>query len=337
MTKGRQKLEDLAQMAGVSIATVSRALADNPAVSEETRRRIWKLAIDHQFPLHRYGVTSLMGTQATIAVFIPPLKTRNPNDFDPFIWELVAAITDAAAARNGDTVISHVTPTNYDELNRLVQSSRADGHLFIGQAMLHQEFNRLADSGRRFVVWGASLPGQNYCSVGSDNFVGGRRATRHMLRLGRRKPLFLGETVEPEMQLRHEGFREALAEADLPVLRSRILPCHLDVESAEAAIDSALAEKLDFDCIIAANDRIALGAIRSLQRHGRKVPDDVAVIGYDNAQFGRYSTPALSTISQDPKRGARLMVSKLLSRGSMIHAKSEQMATELIVRESCGG
>jgi DNA-binding LacI/PurR family transcriptional regulator len=116
-----------------------------------------------------------------------------------------------------------------------------------------------------------------------------------------------------------------------------VVPAHFEVEFAEAAIDALIARRVDFDGIVAASDMIAMGAIRSLLRAGRRVPDDVSVVGYDDVQFARYSHPALTTIAQDTAKAGRLLVSKLLSAGGDEDIRSERIPTDLIVRESCGG
>ena len=92
---------------------------------------------------------------------------------------------EAARERGCDLLMSHISPANYDELSAALNTSRADGVIFLGQSSLHSAFNRLVDADHRFVVWGAELPDQDYCSIGSDNISGGRRATLHLARLGR--------------------------------------------------------------------------------------------------------------------------------------------------------
>ncbi|MCK5576393.1 MAG: substrate-binding domain-containing protein, partial [Sphingomonadales bacterium] len=91
-----------------------------------------------------------------------------------------------------------------------------------------------------------------------------------------------------------------------------------------------------FDAIFAASDIIAIGASRALMREGIRVPEDVAIVGYDNIQFARYNSPPLTTISQDMAKAGRLMVSKLLNATNTRHIPSERLPTDLIVRESCG-
>jgi DNA-binding LacI/PurR family transcriptional regulator len=187
------------------------------------------------------------------------------------------------------------------------------------------------------VVWGAELPDQAYPSVGSDNLFGGRRATLHLARLGRRRIVFLGDTEAPEVTQRVRGYAEALERFGLPADPDLQVPAHFTVESAEASVDALIARGTDFDGIVAASDLIALGAVRSLLNAGRRVPDDVSVVGYDDVPFARYSRPALTTILQDTARAGRLLVSKLIDAAGGGEMRSERIPTELIVRGSCGG
>lgn len=337
MSRKTTRLEDLARMAGVSIATASRALNDSPAVNDRTKQTIWKLAREHDYPFRRYMPAGPIGAQGTIALVTPRPQGREGRLSDPFFLELLAGVGEAARERGCDLVMSHVSPGNLDDLAMAMNTSRADGVIFLGQSTLHGAFNRMAETENRFVVWGAELPEQTYCSVGSDNIHGGRRATSHLARLGRKRIVFLGDLDPPEAMQRQRGYAEALESAGLGVDPDLVVPAHFEVESAEASVDSLLRRGLEFDGIVAASDLIALGAIRSLLHNDRTVPGEVSVIGFDNVPFSRYSRPALSTIAQDTMKAGRLMVSKLLDSNGEATSRSERIPTDLIVRESCGG
>ena len=117
---------------------------------------------------------------------------------------------------------------------------RAEGVIFLGQSFLHERFNQLAETESRFIVWGAEIPGQKYCSVGSDNLRGGKRVTSHLLNLGRRRIAFVGDTSNPEILQRYEGYISAHRRADIPLDADLTLQSSFDVESAEAAISSLM-------------------------------------------------------------------------------------------------
>jgi DNA-binding LacI/PurR family transcriptional regulator len=337
MSGKNTRLEDIAALAGVSISTASRALNDSPAVNARTKQLIWKLAREHDYPFRRYMPAGPIGATGTIALVVPRPQGRESQLDDPFFLELVAGLSDAARERGCDLLVSHFAPTSFDDLSTAMTTSRADGVIFLGQSSLHHAFNRLASSDARFAVWGAQLPDQAYCSVGSDNVAGGRRATLHLARLGRKRIVFLGDTEAPEVTQRLRGYAEALEQVGLEQDPALLVPAHFTVESAEAAADALFARGEKFDGIVAASDLIALGAIRALLQAGIRVPEDVSVIGYDDVPFARYSRPALTTVKQDTARAGRLLVSKLLDTGAGGEMRSERLPTELIVRESCGG
>lgn len=336
MGKRGTKLEDLARLAGVSVATVSRALNDNPAINSETKRRIWKIARDQNYAFRPSMPALVTGAQATIAIVIPPPQGRHGRISDPFFQELIGGVIEAARDNNSDILVSHLAPNNYADLSSFMASSRANGVIFLGQSMLHERFNRLADDDKRFVVWGGQLPGQTYCSVGSDNLKGGERATAHLLRLGRSRIAFLGDLEAPESLQRHEGYRSAYTSAGLEAPPELTQKTRFEAESAEASIDRLLSQGIAFDGVFAANDIIAIGAIHALNRAGLNVPGDVSVVGYDNVAIAGFSRPSLTTISQDMEKAGRLLVSKLMQSEQSGYLESERLPTELIVRESCG-
>lgn len=335
MKKTATTLEDLAGLAGVSISTVSRALNDSPAVNARTKQLIWRLAREHDYPFRNYMPAGPIGAEGTIAIVVPRPQGREGRLSDPFFLQLFAGVGEAARERGCDVVVSHVAPASFDDLHAAMSTTRADGVIFLGQSSLHTAFNRLAESDSRFVVWGAEFAEQRYCSVGSDNPLGGRRATQHLIRLGRRRIVFLGDDEAPEAMQRERGYIEALESAKIAVDAELMVPAHFEVESAEASVEALLQRGVAFDGVVAASDLIALGAIRALENAGRSVPRDVSVVGYDNVPFARYSRPALTTIAQDTAKAGRLLVSKLLDAGAA-GARSERVPTELIVRETCG-
>lgn len=330
------RLEDLAVLAGVSAATVSRALNDSPLVREKTKRHIWSLAMEHDYPFKPQMPRLLSSADASIVVAIPTPVGRAGSPADPFFMELIGGVGEAAREADCDIIISHVTPRNFDDLSSIIESNRAEGVIFLGQSFLHDRFNRLAETHNRFVVWGAELPGQTYCSVGSDNLKGGERAAAHLARLGRKRIAFLGDTEAPEIMQRFKGYQDALAKAGLELDPELVAPVHFGVESAEDAVHRLTARGIEFDGIFGASDLIALGSIRSLIQQGRSVPGDVSVVGYDDVLLARYSNPALTTISQDMAKAGRLMVAKLINAEKGDRLVSERLPTELIVRESCG-
>lgn len=333
---GKIRLEDLARIAGVSVATVSRALNDSPAVNRVTKRRVWKIARDHNYVLNQDMPLSMSGSQATIAIVIPPPHGREGRFSDPFYQEMISGVGEAARDMGCDLLLSHLTPRSQNDLVALMQNIKADGVIFLGQSYLHDRFNHLAETMRNFIVWGQELPGQKYCTVGSNNAQGGARATAHLARLGRKRIAYFGETEGSEMKLRFQGYLNGLEEAGLAFDPRLVVQTHFELASAEAAALNLINKGVEFDALFACSDIIAFGAIQGLSRAGRNVPQDVAVVGYDNIQLASLTRPALTTISQDMARAGKLMVSKLIGSISNDESHSEIVSTELVVRESCG-
>lgn len=326
-------LQDLATLAGVSVSTVSRALNDHALISTRTKQRIWALARDHDYPFRPSMPTGPIGAAGSIAIVTPRIRGRPLPLSHPFFLELLASIGEAARARDCDFTVSHTSPASYEDLVITTTTSRVDGVIFLGQSMLDEAFNRLTETSARFVVWGAELPSQRYCSIGSDNHQGGRRATLHLARIGRREIVFLGGS-DPEAMQRRRGYLDALEESGLAAEASRIANVEFELDSADAAVTGLLRRGVAFDGIVAASDLIALGAMRALRRGGRAVPGDVSVVGYDDMLISRLSTPALSTVRQDTIEAGRMLVARVLDYEP--NQASERLPTELIVRESCG-
>ena len=330
---GSITLEKLARLAQVSVSTVSRALNDHPSISNSTKKELWALARKHGYEFRRHMPASPIGAEGAITVVTPRVRGRPLPLSHPFFLELLASIGEAARDRGCDFTVSHLTPANYEDLVHATTTGRASGVIFLGQGTLHDEFNRLASTESRFVVWGAQFPGQKYCTVGTDNALGGRRATQHLIKLGRKRIVFLGGS-DPEAMQRYRGYGEALQEAGIPIDDALSARVEFEAESAEAAVDRLLMHKIPFDGIVAASDLIALGGIRALHRKGIEVPRDISVVGYDNMLLSRLSTPTLSTVQQDIPKAGRLLVSKLLDWSG--DPRPEMLSTELIIRESCG-
>jgi DNA-binding LacI/PurR family transcriptional regulator len=334
--KSLYRLEDLAEIAKVSISTVSRALNDSPLVSERTKKRIMALAQSNNYDGRLKDKVYSETVDKTISMVIPAPQGRDTRLSDPFTLDIIGGVGDALKERNCDLLISHLTLTDYNSAAGLVSGGRCDGLIILGQSDMHKQLNELQRHNVPFVVWGANLPDQQYCSVGSDNLQGGRRATNHLIRMGRKKVVFIGDVEGPEVQLRFEGYKQALEQNGIEFDQSLVQPAHFYPESAMEAIEVLVERGIDFDGVVAASDMIAIGAMRGLTNCGKSVPTEVSVMGYDDVLVAAYASPALSTIRQDVTKAGRLMVNKLLRMIEGETVQSSTLPTDLIIRESCG-
>jgi DNA-binding LacI/PurR family transcriptional regulator len=184
------------------------------------------------------------------------------------------------------------------------------------------------------VVWGGELPKQLYCTVGSDNVEGGSLATGHLLKTGRRRIAFFGDTQMPEVAQRFEGYERAHEALGLPMAAELNVVVPFVAEAAREAVKSLVAKKIAFDAIFACSDLLAITAIGALRDVGLSVPDDIAVVGYDDVDMASYCHPALTTIHQSIEVAGRALVDALFAIQRGDEALPNHLPTRLVVRAS---
>lgn len=349
--RGRKpRLIDVAQAAGVSVATVSRVLDDHPAITPETKARVAAIARELGYPLREGGKDKAKSRNrkpkrsGSICAVMPvalPSGSRLANSFE---LNLLGGIGAAMRDHGLDFSISCQAPYDDASLARFMATHPYDGIIFLGQSQFHSGLNRMARGSRPFIVWGVETPDQLYCSVGSNNAEGGWQATSHLVKLGRKRIAFIGQaapittaqTRQAQLSERLSGFRSALAGAGLAADLTMLRPAPSGMQAGMEAVQTLLDQQADFDAIVASSDLVAVGAMRVLHERGRRVPDDVAIVGYDDSEAARLAHPQLTTIRQDTILAGHLLVSKLLRMMAGYQVRSERLPTELVVRESCG-
>ncbi len=333
MTKIRN-IKELADIAGVSTGTVSRALADSPLISLKTRKRIQALAKEHDFRPNVMARNLRIQRTGAIGVLIPLGHEAGQHLSDPFFVTMLGLIADALTERGYDLLLSRVIPTDSGWLGRYVDSGRVDGVIVIGQSDQSAVLDEVAARYRPMVAWGAHVPGQVHCSVGSNNRKGGDLAISHLLSRGAQRIAFLGDPGGIEISERLEGSRDAMTRAGLSD-KLTVVPAHLMPEAALPDIARFLGTTdRRPQGIFAASDVIAMSAMRVLADMGLSVPGDMRVIGYDGLEMGEHSVPRLTTIRQNFTQGATHLVDMLLRRIAGEETQSVVMEPELIVRSS---
>jgi DNA-binding LacI/PurR family transcriptional regulator len=330
----RLKMTDIARIAGVSPSTVSRALADSPLIPASTRELIQQIAAEHGYVVNQAARRLRQSRTMTIGVVIPIGHETDQLISDPFFLELFGRIADEVAKRSYDVLLSRLASPTPGWLQRHIQSQRADGYIIIGQSDQHEALNEAAHTFLPMVVWGAHLPEQAYCSVGSDNVGGGRAAVDHLVKGGRRRIVFLGAAALPEIEMRLQGYRSGLARAGIEADPRLIVPAHFTGETAYAAVRDLVDRKVEFDAVFAASDIIALAALRALADCGLSAPRDIAVVGFDGLQLAEHAHPRLTSVRQDLRRGAATLVEFLFRRLAGEETPSATLPIDLVVRES---
>jgi DNA-binding LacI/PurR family transcriptional regulator len=333
-TAKAKNITELAKLAGVSPGTVSRALANSELISKKTRDLVQALAREHGFRPNIMARNLRSRRSGAIGVLIPLGHETAQHISDPFFMSLLGSLADALTERGHDLLLSRVIPTDPEWLTNVVDSGRVDGVILIGQSDQSAVIDEVAKRFLPLVAWGANLPDQIHCSVGTDNFKGGELAARHLVERGAKRFAFLGDPVAPEIALRMEGTRAALAAAGLGDALE-ILPAHLTAENAHPAISQWLGD-VDVvpDGIIAGSDVIALSTLRALAERGHSVPTKVRVIGYDDLPLANQTIPPLTTVRQDLVAGAAHLVDLLFRRIGGEKTNSIVLEPQLIVRGS---
>ncbi len=326
-------MAELARRAGVSVSTISRALAGSPLVNKVTRDKVAALARELDFRPNTQARNLRLQRTNAIGVLLPLGHQRDQHLTDPFFLSMLGHLADAIAERGYDMLLSKVIPQADDWLDAIVDSARVDGVFIVGQSNQAAQIDRTAQRYKRIVAWGAQLPGQHYVTVGTDNRAGGRIATEHLIGRGRRRLLFLGDHHAPEIQQRLAGFTEACTAAGIAG-EATALDIELVPDAAYEQLQRYFTDSIAIDGIVAASDVIAMAAIRALSDRGLKVPADVSVTGFDDVMLAAHTTPPLTTIRQNLAHGADLLVDLLFARMTGEPAESVQMPPELVIRAS---
>ncbi|NOZ42855.1 MAG: LacI family transcriptional regulator, partial [Alphaproteobacteria bacterium] len=277
---------DIAHLAGVSQPTVSRALRDSPLVSEKTREKVQAIAkkLNYQVDINARNLRSKQ--TRTLALLLCEDPGTDDSLINPFFLSMLGSITRASAKMGYDLLISFQQQSidwNADYEN----ANRADGIIFLGYGDYITYVEKIAHLdrvGANFVTWGPVLPDQPGHFIGCDNLNSAYLAIRHLTEMGHKKIAFLGIASEhrPEFNLRYQGYVKALLDARLMVNPKLQIDADTSEEMGYEATMELLKGKRQFDAIFGASDLIAIGAIKALQESGLRVPEDVAVVGFDN-------------------------------------------------------
>jgi DNA-binding LacI/PurR family transcriptional regulator len=324
---------DIARLANVSKPTVSRVLNNSPLVNEETRERVLRVARENGYAINRNAQKLRQARNDTVAVVLDFGSHRAGRIADPFIFELLAGVSESLSVRNQDLLLSPPSLTDVQSHLDLISSRVADGFIFLGQGVREPMLRDLARAGTPFVVWGGVDPKAPYCSVGSDNRLGGQLAGDLFVRRGAKRWLFVGNIAHAEIRMRFDGLREVAAKhADISV-------DHLDVEHMAYAptyqrMAAWLRDNPPPDAIFAFSDTAAIAIVSALRELGLEAPNDYSLCGYNNIPPAADFTPALTTIEQETHLAGAILVEKLMQILDGGKPKSSLLPTRLIVRQT---
>ncbi|HEY5981807.1 MAG TPA: substrate-binding domain-containing protein [Microlunatus sp.] len=332
MKKNRTTLADVADAAGVSVATVSKVLNDHTDVAEPTRRRIQQLLRESGYqPTRRSARRSEEATDRLIEVSFPEWQ----NAYETAVLDGLSAAAEAGGYEIviGPRAHDNRVDIDPDELRR---SGRV-GAIFVTVDATHPPIKALADGFPVVVIDPVRVGATRCVSIGATNFAGGVTATEHLLSLGHRRIAHAGGPSSVECsQARVAGYYSALRQAGL-TLDDSLVTHSLFTYDAGREVAARLLDRHDRPtAIFAACDEIALGILEEARRRAIRVPEDLSLIGFDDSFLASRSAPPLTTVAQPLIEMGQLAVRSLLqlAAGEVVGTRHLELATHLVVRDS---
>ncbi|KAB2591733.1 LacI family DNA-binding transcriptional regulator [Streptomyces arboris] len=334
---GRPTLEEVAARAGVGRGTASRVINGSPRVSEATREAVEAAVAELGYVPNR-AARALAGNRTdAIALVVPEPETR--FFAEPYFSAIVRGV--GAALADTEMQLLLTLAGNDRERRRLAQyltAHRVDGVLLVAVHADDPLPELLEQLGMPCVISGARHAAEPLASVDSDNFDGARAAVEHLITRGRRSIATITGRLEVYgAQRRLDGYRAALAAAGLPPDERLIAPADFTEEGGARAMRELLARRPHLDAVFAASDVMAAGARQVLREADRRIPEDVALIGFDDSVVARHMHPALTSVRQPIEEMGRRMAQLLLEEiaGRVGEERpTVVLPTELVVRDS---
>jgi DNA-binding LacI/PurR family transcriptional regulator len=324
---------EVAQQAGVSTATVSRAINGKVPVAALTRRRIESAIRALGYEPNHVARSLVTATTDTIAIVLPDIT-------NPFFPDLVKGIQLFADERRYTVLLLNTgaDPAREEHSLLALRRKRVDGVILVGMAMKGDRIVRALGGDVPVVVLDRSISGLDATLVALDNAEGARLATQHLIDLGHKAIAHItGSEGLPLVAQRLGGYRKTLRAAGIRPEPDLVVAGDFTEDSGYRATDRLLAGGACFTAIFAANDLTAIGAMAALKAQGLSVPDDVSVVGFDAIHLSGYSTPPLTTVRQPAyemgRRAAELLIDSI--RATSVDKPTKVLfKPELIVRQS---
>lgn len=326
----RPTMDRVAELAGVSKITVSRALRGSELVRPEVRERVAQVAKDIGYRVNVAARNLRTRRSRTIAVVIEQLDRGDRPIADPLLLSIIGGLLEALTPHGYAMLLT--THEHYLAANAM----GADGAVMIGEGEGGHRLTQIEEFGVPIVAWGEPVSGVRVPVIGSANRSGGKLAAEHLVETGRTRVLFLGDEAHPEVAARLAGCREVLAAS--PAMLAGVEPCAFTAEAGARAVGHLLDGGVRFDGIFAASDFIAAGACDELAARGLEIPRDVAVVGFDDAPIASIHRPPLSTIRQDGAAAGRALGEAIVALVEGAAGDiARQLPVELVARESSIG
>ncbi|MCM3791343.1 LacI family transcriptional regulator [Domibacillus indicus] len=335
--------KDLAKLANVSQSTVSRSLNDSPMIPEKTKKRIKKIAEEHGFQFNSHARSLAANKTYTIGVILPETLFDSRVDTHFKSWQ--NELLESLERLEFDVIISFFQNrfTKKNNIKRLIAAKKIDGLIILEPSLDDETINVLEKTDVPFVFCKYIPPfyqAKEVDFVCVDQFKGGYIATEHLIKLGHQKILCISaNNVGGEFELRTEGFKAALINNNIQYDEEMLIYGNETFQSGYELILNHLEKVKDVTAIFAQNDLMALGAIQALKESGFNVPQDIAVVGFDDIDLCTCYKPYLTTVHQPTKEIAALTCKRLIEKIESTEPVAKlklEISPSLVIRESCG-
>ncbi|WP_344500751.1 LacI family DNA-binding transcriptional regulator [Streptomyces enissocaesilis] len=325
-------LDEVAARAGVSRTAASRVINNAPHVSRAKREAVQRAVRELDFVPNTSAQALATRRAGTVVLAV---SSDEPGLFaDPFFAEVIVGVSVALEQTDLELILLLAnTPRGRERFERLLRSHRADGVMLMALRG-DDPLGRLSEEADLPVVFGGlPLTGEPTWYVDADNRGGARLAAEHFARTGRRRPVMITGQVDARAAVaREQGFTEGLTLSGLPLLG--VEPGQFTEDGGAEAMERLLRAHPGPDAVFAASDAMAIGALRTLRERGLRVPEDVAVIGFNDLASARHTSPPLTTVHQ-PVRALGQEMARMLVSAIEGHRPSPLiLPTRLTVRES---
>jgi DNA-binding LacI/PurR family transcriptional regulator len=332
-------LRDVAELVGVTPSAASMALLDSPRISAKTKDAVRGAAASLGYVPSSAGRALRNQRAGAVALIVP--NTSQHVFGHSYFMHVLTGVSAAANAHDTQVLVS----TSSDAANglaayeRVMRSKSADGAILTSAAVTDFNVEKLVASGLPVVLIGNFPHLPDAVSVGVDDVAASHFITQHLIeRHGRSRLVHVAGPLDHQTGIdRRAGFRSAVAAADLEEA-SRVIEGDFGEESGANAVDELIASGADFDGIVFANDDMAFGGLQALRRQGIDVPNEIAVVGFDDFGLSRATSPGISTMHVPAERMARLATERLfeLIEGENNGPSHRELEVTFIPRTSCG-
>ena len=328
-------IADIARLAKVSKSTVSRALNDSPLIKQETRDRIQAIARQHNYRINA-PARSLSTQRSNTIAFVSYAYHKDSFSADLlFGAEIMSGITEGLYALGYELLVVHVDPRKEGWAQRYLESGRVDGFILMTSIRKQWHIKNLVEINAPFIAWGVPISKYQYCTVCGDDLSGGRLAVERLITTGRQRIGFIGGPPEElEVKNRLEGYQQALQKMGQEVDPTLLAFGNWTPESGARSMTQLLSQAPDLDAVFICSDLMAITAIDVIQAAGKRVPEDIAVVGYDDLMVASLNNLSLTTIRQNIPLAGKLLAQNLIQYIQDRVVTNVTIPVELIVRES---